>query len=189
LKPGLALAVSRVTLLFSDLGASTEMYTNHGDATAFRLVQDHFELLVGFVTQHRGTVVKTIGDAVMAAFPDDRTALEAAMAMSGAFPEFRRTRPHAARVSLKIGLYGGPCYVVGANGILDYFGQTVNVAARLQAQAKDDQVVITEALWDQAASWGIDARVLEHLSANLKGIAEPMAIVRLGTIRPVSRPR
>lgn len=180
LKPGLALAVSRVALVFSDLGASTALYTARGDAVAFRLVQDHFELLEGIIERHQGTLVKTIGDAVMAAFGDERSAFLAACEMSAAFPAFRAARPFAASVSLKIGMYAGPCYVVEANGILDYFGQTVNVAARLQAQAKDDEVVVTAEQWAQAEGegWG-SPRLVERTDAQLKGITGSVAVVHL----------
>lgn len=180
LKPGLALAVSRVALVFSDLGASTALYTEHGDAVAFRLVQDHFELLAGIVAAHGGTVVKTIGDAVMAAFADEATALDAACAMSAAFPAFRAARPFAAHVSLKLGLYAGPCYVVEANGALDYFGQTVNIAARLQAQARDDELVVTEQAWQEAcAARAPSAAPVARDEVRLKGIDGVVHIVRL----------
>jgi len=180
LKPGLALAVSRVALVFSDLGASTALYTQHGDAVAFRLVQDHFELLAGIVAAHGGTVVKTIGDAVMAAFADEATALDAACAMSAAFPAFRAARPFADRVSLKLGLYAGPCYVVEANGALDYFGQTVNMAARLQAQAHDDELVVTEQAWREASeARALPARAAARDEVRLKGIDGVVQIVRV----------
>jgi class 3 adenylate cyclase len=180
LKPGLALAVSRVALVFSDLGASTAMYTQHGDAVAFRLVQDHFELLAGIVAAHGGTVVKTIGDAVMAAFADEASGLDAACAMSAAFPAFRAARPFADRVSLKLGLYAGPCYVVEANGALDYFGQTVNMAARLQAQAHDDELVVTEQAWREASeARALPARAAARDEVRLKGIDGVVQIVRV----------
>lgn len=178
LKPGLALAVARVALVFSDLGASTALYTARGDAVAFRLVQDHFELLEAVIEKHGGTLVKTIGDAVMAAFAEEKSALMAALEMSAAFPAFRAARPHASEVSLKIGLFAGPCYVVEANGILDYFGQTVNVAARLQGQARDDEVVVTAEQWAEAEEWA-DAEVVGRTAARLKGITETVEIVHL----------
>ncbi len=185
LKPGLALAVSRVALVFSDLGASTALYTARGDAVAFRLVQDHFELLEAIIQRHQGTLVKTIGDAVMAAFADERSAFRAACEMSAAFPAFRAARPFAEATSLKIGMYAGPCYVVEANGILDYFGQTVNVAARLQAQAKDDEVVVTAEQWAQAEAEGwAEARVVSRGDAQLKGLATAVGVVHLGPRDP-----
>jgi class 3 adenylate cyclase len=176
-----ALRVSRTTLLFTDLGASTALYYRRGDAVAFRLVQDHFELLRGIIESKRGTIVKTIGDSVMASFPDSANAFQAATEMSRAFHEFRAARTQAEQLSLKIGLYDGPCYMVTANGILDYFGQTVNIAARLQAQAKDDEIIVPRALGDRAQSegWIDPSWSLEPYAAELKGIAEKVEATRI----------
>ena len=69
--PGIALKVARVGLFFSDLTGSTQLYSNVGDAAAFKLVHDHFDVVIGLVERHEGTLVKTIGDAVMAVFADD----------------------------------------------------------------------------------------------------------------------
>src|SRR5436853_609704 len=76
---GVTLPVARVALLFSDLTGSTALYARVGDAVAFRLVQDHFDLLSGIIEAEGGVVVKTIGDAVMAAFPDEGAAVRAAL--------------------------------------------------------------------------------------------------------------
>lgn len=181
LRPGLALKVSRTTLLFTDLGASTELYTKRGDAVAFRLVHDHFELLSRIIAEHEGTVVKTIGDAVMAAFTGEDAAFRAAAAMNKAFVNFRAARAQAERLSLKIGLYSGPCYMVTANGMLDYFGQTVNLAARLQAQAKDDEIVLVREAYERLRMSGeIGERwSSEPFVAELKGIEVPVESVRL----------
>ncbi|MFO0728360.1 MAG: adenylate/guanylate cyclase domain-containing protein [Myxococcota bacterium] len=185
LRPGLALKVARVTLVFTDLGASTELYSKRGDAVAFRLVHDHFELLSGLIAEQGGTIVKTIGDAVMASFTDEGAAFRAAAAMNKAFANFRAARAQADRLSLKIGLYTGACYLVTANGLLDYFGQTVNLAARLQAQAKDDEIVLStetadrlRASGDLGSSWASEAFLAE-----LKGISGPVEAVRLSRRR------
>ncbi|MBI2896786.1 MAG: adenylate/guanylate cyclase domain-containing protein [Deltaproteobacteria bacterium] len=181
LRPGLVLRVARVALLFSDLTGSTALYTRTGDARAFRTVQDHFELLRAIVERHEGTIVKTMGDAVMAAFLDEAQALQAALEMQAAFPGFRAAHPEAHDAFLKIGIYAGPCYGVTANGILDYFGQSANIAARLQGAARAGQVVVPEELAARAAElgWLGDARISETFAASLKGLAEPVRASRL----------
>lgn len=187
LKPGLSLKVARVTLLFSDLTGSTALYSRIGDARAFRLVQDHFELLHGIVAGRGGVVVKTIGDAVMAAFPDEAQAAGAAVEAQRGFTRFRKERragpgqgPGIGDVSLKLGLFAGPCYVVTANGVLDYFGQTANTAARLQGLAGAGEIVLPEDLYLRALpDLPGPIEVSAPFPAVLKGLDRPVTAVRL----------
>lgn len=181
LSPGRQLHVARVSLLFSDLSASTALYSRVGDAIAFRLVQDHFELLREKIAAENGVVVKTIGDAVMAAFQDEGSALRAAVAMQAAWDAFREPRPDGGDTMLKIGVHSGPAFVVTANGVLDYFGQTVNVAARLQGAAHEREIVVTDALADRAVEggWIGGARISERFDAVLKGLDHPLRAARL----------
>lgn len=181
LRPGLSLKVGRVAILFSDLTGSTELYSRVGDAKAFHLVQDHFDLLTHIIDEHGGTIVKTIGDAVMACFIDEAEAVRAAAAMLGAFPDFAREHEHGEGLTLKLGIYAGACYAVTANDLLDYFGQTVNIAARLQGQAGAGELILTEQLADQAVAegWLPGATVTEPYAAELKGLDAPLDVVRV----------
>ncbi len=181
LKPGLTLRIARVSLLFSDLTGSTALYTRVGDAKAFSLVQDHFELLREVIAKYDGTIVKTIGDAVMAAFMTEASAVRCAVEMHRRFPEFRRLSETENVLTLKVGVHSGPCYAVTANGVLDYFGQTVNVAARLQGAAGGGEIVLTRTLCDAATKhdWLPKDAPSEAFAAELKGLAQPLEAVRL----------
>jgi len=181
LRSGVSLRIARVALLFTDLTDSTALYHTVGDAKAFKVVQEHFDVLSAIIAQHRGTIVKTIGDAVMAAFVEERDALDASFAMHRAFPAFRAGNVDAARTFLKIGVYAGPCYVVTANGILDYFGQTVNIAARLQGASGPGEVVIDGQFADEAerCGWLADFTISEHFEARLKGLPDPVRVARI----------
>jgi adenylate cyclase len=178
--------VARVALLFTDLTDSTALYSRVGDAKAFKVVHEHFDLLLGIVAAHRGTLVKTIGDAVMAAFVEERDAVAAAVEMLERFPTFRGTLPEAHRTFLKVGVYAGPCYVVTANGILDYFGQTVNTAARLQGAAGAGEVVLIESVAEEAAErgWLGHHPLGDRFEATLKGLDAPVRVVRIAVDRP-----
>jgi class 3 adenylate cyclase len=180
LRPGLTLRIGRVALLFSDLTGSTALYSEVGDALAFALVQDHFDALAEAVGAHGGAVVKTIGDAVMAAFGSEEQAVRAAAAMHASFASLRASRPEATGVALKIGVYAGACYVVTANHALDYFGQTANLAARLQGEAAGGEVVLTEELAATAIErgWLPGGTPVEAFSARLKGIVRPVSLTR-----------
>ncbi len=177
LRPGLSLRVGRVAFLFSDLSDSTRLYAELGDAEAFRVVHDHFDVLSTTIAAGGGTIVKTIGDAVMAAFPDEGAAVRAGLQCLDAFERFRAADPARARTHLKLGVHVGPCYVVTANKLLDYFGQTVNVAARLQGLAAGGELVVTEAFADTARAFG--GRVGAPEDVRLKGVAEDVRVVRV----------
>ena len=132
------------------------------------------------IAEAGGTVVKTMGDAVMAAFVDDETCARAAFGCLVAFDTFRKTTPHAEVTQLKLGVHGGPCYVVTANGTLDFFGQTVNVAARLQGLAESGEVVIeADALARLPVAMRTGLTISEAFQARVKGVAEPLTLVRV----------
>jgi class 3 adenylate cyclase len=172
LRADVSLEVKRVAVLFSDLTASTQLYANVGDAAALKLVYDHFDIVRGALEEHGGAVVKTIGDAVMAVFPDDMAGLRAGLAVLDRWPTWAAGHPHRGMTHIKLGLFAGSSFLVGANGLLDYFGQTVNIAARLQAQAQSGELVIAAELTDAATSAGVldKARVHERWQAALKGV-------------------
>lgn len=179
-KPGKPLKVARTAVLFSDLTGSTALYARVGDAEAFRFVDDHFDVLRRVIDRHGGTVVKTMGDAIMAAFDSAEVCARAAVDVLVAFEEFRKTDPRGELVGLKVGLHDGPCYVVTANGALDYFGQTVNVASRVQHLAGTGELVLEERTF---SAFGAELRarvvVAERFVATVKGVDAPLSLVRL----------
>lgn len=180
LKPGTPLRVTRATILFTDLTGSTALYAELGDAAAFRLVDDHFDLLREIVASTGGVLVKTMGDAVMAAYADERAGLRGALRVLDRFARFREASELGARVQIKVGLHAGPSYVVTANGALDYFGQTVNIASRLQHLAAGGEVVIEADLWESLepeARAGFQCS--EPFSVAVRGVSAPMRLVRL----------
>jgi class 3 adenylate cyclase len=180
LKRGTPLKVARAAVLFSDLTGSTALYSSVGDAAAFRLVDDHFDVLRDVVAAHDGAVVKTMGDAVMAAFVDARSCARAAIEALERFEAFRAKNPHGARIGLKLGLYAGACYVVTANGALDYFGQTVNVASRVQHLAESGEIVVPVEVYEDLEAKD-RKRVVEvdRFEARVKGVEHALKLVRV----------
>jgi len=146
LAPETPISVGAVTLLFTDLKASTALYESIGEAPAYGLVQRHFDLLREIVSKADGAIVKTIGDAVMAAFLDPAHAVEAAFEMHKTIQQDNagRGEPHLV---LKIGVHHGPCITVNQNDVLDYFGTTANLAARLQRESDGNDIVLSEEVW------------------------------------------
>jgi class 3 adenylate cyclase len=178
---GQRLKILSLTFLFSDLKDSTELYEHVGDLVAFDLVNEHFRLLQEIIVSERGAVVKTIGDAVMATFETPDRAIAAALRMREAMSDLGAERQHQS-LRLKMGIHEGSCLAVTLNGQQDYFGQTVNVASRVQGLAASRSIVVTEQVVDNA-----DARTLlernglvpARRSVALSGIADKVSVYEI----------
>ena len=160
LRPGEQISVGTLTVLFTDLRNSTQLYREIGDATAFGRVMNHFDVLRQSITEHDGAIVKTIGDAVMAVF---RSAADAVAAMVEAQRRLADPPEGTMPLTLKAGLHTGPCIAVTLNDRLDYFGSTVNMAARLEGLSTGSDVIISRAVYDDAKVRNLIAA--ERLSA------------------------
>jgi class 3 adenylate cyclase len=136
------LKLTSLTFLFTDLKGSTELYDRVGDFAAYELVSAHFRVLNEIVAAEAGAVVKTIGDAVMATFPTPDRALAAALRMRQSVGAIQDD------LLIKIGIHEGPCLAVTLNDRLDYFGQTVNIAARVQGLADSQAILATKPVLD-----------------------------------------
>jgi class 3 adenylate cyclase len=145
LRPGEQISVGTLTVLFTDLRDSTRLYRAIGDATAFGRVMNHFDVLKKAIAEGDGALVKTIGDAVMAVFQNPESALKAMLRAQ----EILAAPPDGSPpLILKAGIHTGPCIAVTLNDRLDYFGSTVNMAARLEALSTGNDVIISRALYD-----------------------------------------
>lgn len=182
LRPGREIAVENTTLFFSDLSNSTALYERIGDAPAYARVGHHFDFLQKHVVAHNGAVVKTMGDAVMAIFATPADAVRAALQMQREFPKFRETLSDAEEIELKIGLHFGPTLAVTSNERLDYFGRTVNVAARTLGNSQGGDVVLTDALWDRDEVRAIidecGAKVA-RFHTSMRGVEKEVGLVRV----------
>ncbi len=191
---GTGMQIKSLTVLFTDLQASTAMYERVGDLNALGIVRRHFEVLEASVARHRGSVVKTIGDAVMAVFAEADQAMVAAAEM---IETVRQAVAHGEDLVLKIGLHSGPCVAIQSNNQIDYFGRTVNIAARIQNLAGGGEIVCSEDVWKMpGVSEVVQKRGLaaKRESAALKGIGDRFAVrrVRVMTVagvRPAAPPR
>lgn len=172
------LTVHEATFLFTDLKGSTEMYEQIGDPQAFFLVRQHFRLLGQVIARNRGAIIKTIGDAVMATFIHPLDALRAALEMNQEIVRFNEQ--HAARLLLKIGLHRGHSIAVTLNDRIDYFGQTVNIAARVQALAGASEICMTDELYQSGdlANLLVNHQVKSELAA-IKGVSALLKIWRV----------
>lgn len=178
---GTTVAVRHLTFLFSDLKDSTALYKSVGDAAAFGRVQKHFVYLQGLLSRHEGALVKTMGDAIMAVFSDPANAFACALAMQEELAAFNVTHAMVPPVVLKLGLHCGPSIAIENEGRLDYFGTTVNYAARIQGQSEGGDIVLSD---DFLNSFPIPASIeqtwsSEKFIATLKGIGAAERCLRL----------
>ena len=182
LAPGQQLAVSHIAFLFSDLRGSTQLYEGIGDAAAYSRVNRHFDFIRQAVDRGDGSVIKTMGDGVMCAFYRLDDALATAIELQGQVSAWCRDLGIDPPLTLKIGIHHGPAIAMTANDHLDYFGRTVNLAARVASQSRGGNVVILREVLDQADQslfHGRDGVSIEPFTAGLRGLARDQHLVRL----------
>jgi class 3 adenylate cyclase len=185
ISPDEDITVGSQVVLFTDLRGSTAMYRRIGDARAYALVRDHFAVLMGAVRSHHGTVVKTIGDAVMACFSRVDEALAAIHDMNDQLREQNRSIP----LILKASLHAGPCLAVNANNRLDFFGTTINLASRMVSCCQGGDLVVSDEVFARPEM----TEFLKNLSASpepsdvrFHGFSNPRRVWRIELSSPMS---
>jgi class 3 adenylate cyclase len=179
IRPGEEISIGSVTLMFTDLRDSTRLYRRIGDASAFGRVREHFQILEQSIASEGGAIVKTMGDSVMATFRNPIAALRAVWHAQTRISEYGEPM-----LWLKIGLHQGPCIVVNLNDRLDYFGSTVNIAARLPGFSQGGELVFTEEINDdpevqQFLAVNSKLGALSPFTDHVKGFDEPFRMWRL----------
>ena len=164
------LKITSLTFLFTDLKGSTALYERVGDLVAFDLVRAHFHALLEIISSEKGAVVKTIGDAVMATFVRPEHALAAGLRMRAAMDALNAERGTGDLV-VKIGIHEGPCLAVMLNERQDYFGQTVNIAARVQGLSTSQAIHITGPVIDAPAVAAILDQRGDYSDSEARGAA------------------
>jgi class 3 adenylate cyclase len=175
------LKITSMTFLFTDLKGSTAMYERVGDLAAYDMVRAHFAVLQEAIAAESGAIVKTIGDAVMATFPSPERGMAAAIRMRSAMRALNVERGNEDLI-VKIGIHEGPCLAVMLNDRLDYFGQTVNIAARVQGLAEDQSIFATSPILRNADAM----RVLKEAGLSpleqrraLKGVRDDFTVYEI----------
>ena len=175
------LKITSLTFLFTDLRGSTDLYERVGDLVAFDLVRAHFQVLNDIIANEAGAVVKTSGDAVMATFSTPDRAVAAALRMRDAMHDFKDSGTGDGLL-LKIGIHVGPCLAVVLDQRQDYFGRTVNIAARVQDLADSRSILATGPVVKHPGASNLleisGLRPVPHQRA-LRGVAEEMAVYEI----------
>lgn len=160
-----------MAILFADLKGSTALFGERSDIEGLIIVQRIESLVRPAVERHSGTVIKTIGDCVMASFPSADDAVFAAIAIQHALEEHNREIAPDDQLSLRIGINTGKGFVKDQ----DIFGQVVNIAAKIQAAAEGDQILVSQATV-QALSPKPAQRAEPFGTLEVPGLAQPIEV-------------
>ncbi len=174
-----SLGVETITFLFTDIKGSTQMYSDLGDAKSYEIVREHFKILFQAIADNGGLVIKTIGDAVMGSFLRPVQAVAAAVQVHNEFK--KRQWSQIGYLQIKMGIHTGHAIVVNLNDSVDYFGNTVNLAARVQASVRNHDIRFTRRVLDdhEVVNFLKDRKAVLHKKFEMfKGINDPVEVYR-----------
>ena len=153
-----------LAILFADVVGSTRLYDTMGDLRARDMVATCIDVMRSATEQRQGTVIKTMGDEVMATFPTADAALNAAAQMQQQISTHAQLKVDGQPVSIRIGCHFGPVMLENR----DVFGAAVHTANRMTSQAKAGQIVTTAATVEKLSpEWRASCRQIDV--ATLKG--------------------
>ncbi len=158
-----------ITLLFTDIEDSTAYFEQRGDLSGRQMVQRHNDILFPIIERHDGTIVKTMGDGIMASYGEPTAAVQSAIAMQRSLRDYNRGQELSEQLHIRVGINSGRGFVETD----DVFGDVVNVAARVESRALPDQILISSATYERLPD-SIPCRLLGTTEA--KGKATPIEL-------------
>jgi len=170
----MAQKTTNLAIVFADISGSTKLYDTLGDQLARSKVAETLDTMTRVVKENNGTVIKTIGDEIMCTFP---TAVEAATAcceMHEALHEVNAGIEDKTVIAIRVGMHYGPAIMEGG----DVFGDAVNLAARMTAQSKANQIITTQSTIEKLSPvLRASTRFIDH--APIKGKQEEIDIYEI----------
>ncbi len=145
--PGDDIKITNLSFVFTDLKDSTLFYYREGEANAYHIVREHLRFLAKLVYEHHGSVVKTIGDSVMAVFSQPHNAIQACLDVQAQLKLFNQQ--NKTDLVVKMGLNMGNCIAVNIDNKMDYFGNIINETARLASLSNGNDLVISRSLFTE----------------------------------------
>ncbi|HVO65733.1 MAG TPA: adenylate/guanylate cyclase domain-containing protein, partial [Syntrophales bacterium] len=136
--------IKKITVLFTDIVGSTKYFKSHGDLAGRLMLRRHHDISAKIINEFRGSVIKSLGDSIMAYFVDPKDALKSAINIQQNYSAFNQIRNVSDQVHIRISVHFG-------YGILeenDIYGDVVNVAAKLTALTNADQIYISQEVYD-----------------------------------------
>ncbi len=164
-----------VTVMFTDIKGSTSFFETYGDIEGRSMVQKHNDMLFPCVEKNGGRVIKTIGDAIMAAFEGPEQAVRSAILMQERLFEFNKSATNKKdQIHVRIGINTGEGIVEDK----DIFGDVVNVAARVESLTEPDEILISTSVYDEVRS-SDDILCRYAKSTKVKGKEEAIDVYRV----------
>ncbi len=178
IKPGDNIGISQLTILFTDLKDSTAFYYEIGESNAYRVVREHFSFLSSIIYKNHGSLVKTIGDSVMAVFYRPQDSIAACLEIRESLKNFNAT--NNCNITIKLGVHQNNCIAVNINNILDYFGTAINVTARLHGLSDGDDIIVSDTVMqDQTVQSDLANYEKIKCSERVKGVPDPVEFYRV----------
>jgi adenylate cyclase len=160
-----------VAILFADVVGSTKLYEQLGDVRARDMVGTCVELMRAATDHHHGTVIKTMGDEIMATFASADDALDAGAQMQREITHHPGLKVNDHAVAIRIGCNFGPVVMEAR----DIFGSAVHTANRMTSQAKAGQIITTATMVEHLSNeWRASVRQIDV--ATLKGRSSEFAL-------------
>jgi len=171
------------TILLSDIIGITPYFESHGDIAGRKKIQKHNELLFPVIQRHHGTVIKTIGDAIMAHFESPDDGVEAAMEMQQVLEAANRNQVEETdKIRIRVGLHSGRTIFEKQ----DAFGDAVNVASRISSKAGAGEVLISSSTRDKLIRMRDFTKF--HSTTSLKGKTEEYSLFSVTWREPEDKP-
>src|SRR5438876_3593706 len=166
-------------IMFTDIvGFSRQMGTD--EARALRLLGTHNQIIQQAVTEHHGTIIKTVGDAFLVDFPSVVNALQSAQAIQAQLRAHNAEKEKDEQIHVRIGIHSGD--IVQRDG--DVFGDGVNIASRLQTLAEPDTICISHVVYQEVAQKLALGTVVPLGQPKLKNIAQRQPVYALLPEKP-----
>ncbi len=166
-------------IMFTDMvGFSRQMGAD--EARMLRLLAVHNQIIQQAVTEHHGTVIKTVGDAFLVNFPSVVYAVQCAQRIQTQFRTHNAEKETNEQIHVRIGIHSGD--IVQREG--DVFGDGVNVASRLQALAAPDTICLSDVVYRDVAKKLALGTVVSLGRPRLKNIAQRFPIYALLSEQP-----
>src|SRR5262245_34639999 len=161
---------TKFTIFFTDVVGSTTYFDRFGDTAGLLLLHRHDNLVTRAVEEFQGAVVKTIGDSVMAEFPEPVMAVRAAIAIQQRLSEQNKNVAESERFRIRMGINCGAGFRKGN----DLFGDAINLAARITKHSGPGQILISNNVREALADTGISVKSLGWIGLDGKAETEEL---------------
>jgi class 3 adenylate cyclase/AAA+ ATPase superfamily predicted ATPase len=163
-----------IVILFSDIVGSTQFFDQRGDIEGRAMVSRHHRQMFPVIKKYEGSVIKTMGDSIMASFKNVPEACSCAKEMQLVLMQENQSLAPEDRVSVRIALHFGKAVIEKD----DVFGDAVNVASRIEKFTDGDQIMISQSVYDHIEG-NPDYAARNVGSVAMKGKSEKMPLYRL----------